>query len=197
MNETEKRVWLTDEQYNELLIKLGFNSSRPERQVTIYYDAKGKDLRGKDLRLMQTVTKSKIWFKRGGMHDSCRDEQEVIFASKFYQQAEIILGEFFDVKAMWFRERYSIERYKNHKNAELCLDRTINYGSILELEFLTSENTEDTEKQRYSKLIDSYLDEFKLIATDKKFLDDKYESYIKTWKTKKNPNVSRWLKWEE
>ena len=50
MKEIEKRVFLTDEQYNSLLVRFKVQSEQPERQVTTYYKAEGQDL-----RLMQTA----------------------------------------------------------------------------------------------------------------------------------------------
>jgi adenylate cyclase class IV len=43
MIEIEKRVFLTEEQYKSLLAKFNLQSKQPERQITTYYNAKGKD----------------------------------------------------------------------------------------------------------------------------------------------------------
>jgi len=75
--EIEKRVFLTDDQYKSLIGRFGLQSEQPERQITTYYDAKDKNLKDVDLRLMQTINYAKLWMKRGEIHDVVREESEV------------------------------------------------------------------------------------------------------------------------
>lgn len=183
MKEVEKRVFISDTMYSKFLVDFGLVDKTPERQITTYFDANNNDL-----RLMNTLNYSKIWLKSGSIHDDCREEHEVFFDNKYANEMFKILSKLFKVKTKWFRERHIIR----YKEATLCLDRSINYGAILELEILT-ENDESVEQS--SELLNQYLSSLGLTETKKEYANEKFVKYINEWKSYDFPKDElSWLK---
>jgi len=123
--ENEKRV-LTDEQYESLLVKFMVNPKHAERQVTTYYSAKDKNSKDIDLRLMQTVGYTKVWMKRGKMHEYNRDEfDEFKIIPEYTHNAMEIFDCLYNVKTKWFIERIEIRK----QPYIICNEKYINYVS--------------------------------------------------------------------
>lgn len=185
MKEIEKRVFLSEEQYENFSSIFGLINKLPERQITTYFDANCNDL-----RLMNTKDYSKIWLKGGVIHDNCREEYEVVFNNEYISDMSKILTKLFKVKTKWFRERFVL----NYKKAKLCLDKSINYGAILELEILTE--TEESAAQNLD-LLNQYLDELGLVETSKEYANEKFVKYINEWTTYDFPKDEKlWLEFE-
>lgn len=182
MKELEKRVFLSDQQYVEFINYFDLLDKVPERQITTYFDANNKDL-----RLMNTQNYSKIWMKDGVIHDICREEFEVVFSNDYIFNMSKILTRLFKIKTKWFRERYTLD----YKKAKLCLDKSINYGAILELEILT----EDEETVNHNlELLNQYLIELGLVETNKDYANEKFKKYISEWQTYNFPKDEKlWL----
>lgn len=182
MKEIEKRVFLSEQQYSKFLTFFDLTNKTPERQITTYFEANNNDL-----RLMNTKEYSKLWLKGGVIHDNCREEYEVVFDNKYIAEMSNILTKLFTVKTKWFRERFTL----NYKNATVCLDKSIHYGAILELEILT-ENEESVIQNL--ELLNEYLDELGLIETKKEFANEKFVKYINEWTTYNFPKDEElWL----
>lgn len=176
-NEIEKRVFLTDDQYALLLAKFGVQSKRPERQITTYYKAKDINLLPTDLRLMQTSEYAMLWLKEGNMHDVCRKEHEVLIESRYAPEIIAILEILFEVKTKWFRERIKTQFGK----AAVCIDRSINYGAIFEIEISVS-NEDAMPTENGKELLDAYLQELGLEETAKKIQNEKCKYYEENWR---------------
>jgi adenylate cyclase class IV len=187
MIEIEKRVFLTDEQYKLLLVKFKVQSKQPERQITTYYSAKDKDLKDIDLRLMQTVEYAKLWMKGGKIHEVHRDEFEVRIDLKYALETSKIFGCLYNVKTKWFRERIEAE----YKKAKICIDRSINYGAIFEIEILVSS---DEEIEKDKNLLNVYLQELGLEETPQEIQNKKYKDYVSNWSKLDFPkDETQWL----
>lgn len=181
MKELEKRIYLSDDQYKDFKKFFNLTNVVPERQITTYYE-----IPGKDLRLMQTCSYCKVWLKGGMIHDICREEKEVYIDMTYSNEIEAILIDIFDVKTKWYRERY---RFK-YKDANICLDRTINYGCILELEIMIADNQNELLAEN---TINSYIEELGLQDTAVSFWNDLYNTYVANWKSFSFPEKKSWL----
>jgi adenylate cyclase class IV len=187
MEEVEKRVFLTNEQYKSLLVEFKVQSIKPERQITTYYSAKDKNSKDIDLRLMQTVEYAKLWIKRGKIHDVHREEFEVRIDIKYALETSKILELLFESRIKWFRERIETK----YKKANICIDKTINYDAIFEIEILVSP---DEEIEKSENLLNVYLRELGLEETTKKIQNKKYINYISNWSKWKFPSDEiQWL----
>lgn len=185
MRELEKRIYLSDAQYEDFKTFFDLVNVVPERQITTYYE-----IPGKDLRLMQTSSYCKIWLKGGKIHDICREEKEVYIDKNYSSEIEDILIDVFDIKTRWYRERYKFK----YKDANICLDRTINYGCILELEIMI----EDTPNILLAEnTINAYIEELGLHDTDVSFWNDLYSNYVAHWRSFRFPEKNSWLIGEE
>ncbi len=186
MKEIEKRVFLSEQQYQKFLFAFNLVNKTPERQITTYFDANGNDL-----RLMNTQSYSKIWLKGGVIHDNCREEYEVIFNNKYLSDMSKILSKLFNIKTKWFRERFTL----SYKKANLCLDKSLNYGAILELEILTENESFTTHNL---DLINQYLEELGLVETPKDYANEKFIRYVNEWTTFDFPKDEKlWLEFGE
>jgi len=185
--EVEKRVFLTDEQYKSLLIKFNMKSKQPERQITSYYSAKDKYSKDIDLRLMQTVDYTKVWMKRGKMHDYHRDEfDEFKIVPEYTLKAIEIFDCLYDFKTKWFRERIEIKK----QPYIICIDRSINYNAIFEVEI----SDEKIEKEEGEKLLNIYLQELGLEETPQEIQNKIYNNYVSNWSRLDFPkNEIQWL----
>ena len=169
--EVEIRSFLTKEQYTKL--KKFFNKNaeliKEDSQETIYFNSK------EDLRIQQNNTYSKIWLKKGKLHDDSREEIEIHTERNNFKSLLSLfqtLGYKIDIK--WIRDR----RQYQWEDITICLDYTKGYGYILELEILTSEDRKkDTLKKLRSK-----LKELKIEETPKEEFKKAYNEYKENWK---------------
>jgi len=182
--ENEKRVFLTDVQYESLLNKFGVKSKQPERQITIYYNA--NDI---DLRFLQTPEYSELRMKLGEIHKGCCDEFEVKIEPEYTFDAMEIFGRLFDVKTKWYRERIKIEK----QPYIICIDKSINYYAIFEVEISDKKIGEEEGK----KLIKAYLQELGLEETPPEIQKKKYSDYISNWSKMTFPKDEQWLSYNK
>ncbi len=104
--EVEIRAFIDKNKYNELLAFFKKNGKYlgVDHQETYYLDSES------DLRIQKNNSFSKIWLKKGNMHDEAREEIEVKFAREDFPKIEKIfrlLG--FAVKIKWLRLRKTFE----------------------------------------------------------------------------------------
>ena len=136
--EVEIRAFIDEKKYENLLDFFSENSKKidEEEQETHYFNTK------EDVRIQETNTYSKIWMKRGRLHDDSREEIEVKLAKvDFSKLKEIFKALGHNVEIKWFRKRHTFL----WGNITVMLDYTKGYGYIIELEkMIDDKNTEDT-----------------------------------------------------
>lgn len=170
--EVEIRAFISPKEYLNLLkfFKKNFKLVKEDNQETIYFDC------DKDLRIQRNNFTSKIWLKEGKLHDDCREEIEIhtdrsnfdnlqkLFSSLGYKQ---------DIK--WIRDRKEFD----WNGIKVCLDYTIGYGYIIELEKISTKK----EENKALTLLRSKLEELKIKETPKEVFNEAYDNYKKNWRT--------------
>lgn len=169
--ECEIRSFITKKRYKKLLDFFNKNAKSfgKENQITYYFDG---DV---DLRIQQNKAYSKIWLKKGKIHDEAREEIEIRCAKEDFKKLEklfLILG--YKIEIKWFRERRGFK----WKGTSVCLDYTRGYGYIIELEKMCREK-EIEETRKYLK---SKLAELEVQLTPKKEFEKEYDYYKKNWR---------------
>ena len=170
--EIEIRSFLNAEKFDELVKWFDQETAPavPERQETWYFEA------DKDLRIQRTDNGAKIWMKGGQMHDEARQEIEVpIGRENFADAADIFSSLGYPVKVKWFRER---RRYL-WDGIKVCLDHTLGYGDIIELELL---GTVDSQASDLARLTER-MERLGVRLTPKEEFDRKFEDYLQNWET--------------
>jgi len=169
--EVEIRSFISEQQYNSLLIFFKKNSKfiKEDYQETFYFDCK------EDLRIQKNNFYSKIWLKKGKIHDDQREEIEIRFDKNEFEKLEklfLTLG--LKVEIKWFRKRFEF----NWDGITVCLDFTKGYGYIIELEKICSEEEKDKELKKLKEKIAT----LNINITPKEEFDKKFEYYKKNWK---------------
>lgn len=171
--EVEIRSFISKEKYEELLKffhQEGEFVSKDE-QETHYFDTK------EDLRIQKNDFFSKIWLKKGKIHDECREEIEIKFNKEDFNKIQRIFEEILNIKTniKWFRIRNTF----TWQGIGVYLDYTKGYGYILELEKITSEHHKDEALQTLKEK----LKILNIPLTPKEEFNNKYEFYKKNWET--------------
>lgn len=135
--EAELRSFISDEQYMTLCGFFDANAElvKEDTQETGYFDCAA------DLRIQRGAAKSKIWLKKGAMHDAAREEIEIAINPSQYDgfmQLFEALG--YNINIMWFRHR----REYRWNGISVMLDDTRGYGKIIEFEKLTDTAGQDS-----------------------------------------------------
>ncbi|MBN1923608.1 MAG: CYTH domain-containing protein [Nanoarchaeota archaeon] len=173
MKEVELRSFVSEEKYEKLKSFFDNNAEfvKEDEQETHYFNCE------QDLRIQCNNYYSKIWMKKGELHDDSREEIELNFdKSQFPELQKLFKALNYEVSIKWFRNR---REYK-WKNVSVMLDYTKGYGYILELEILT----EDDESKALNRL-KTLFKELSIEVTPKEVFKEKYEEYKKNWM---NPN---------
>lgn len=169
--EVELRSFITKEKYEELIDFFKQNSKfvNKDDQVTYYFDSK------EDLRIQKNNFFSKIWLKKGKIHDESREEIEIKFDKEDFEIIErlfLVLG--YNIEIKWFRKRYSFK----WQDINVMLDYTRGYGYILELEEKSSEQEKDLVLNKLKEKLNS----LNIELTPKEEFDKKFEYYKNNWK---------------
>lgn len=169
--EVEIRSFISQSQYNKLLNFFKSNSElvKEDKQETIYFDSK------EDLRIQKNNFTSKIWLKGGELHDDCREEIEIHTQRDNFSKLQKlfnILGYKENIK--WIRDRKQF----NWDDIKVCLDYTLGYGYILELEKISSKKDEE----KVLDILRSKLKELKIEETPKEEFNKAFEYYSKNWR---------------
>lgn len=169
--EVEIRSFIKKDQYKKLLdfFKKNAKFINEDYQETYYFDREGF------LRIQRNNLFSKIWIKKGRIHDDYKEEIEIKFERKDFKKVEKLfklLG--FKVQVKWFRKRYAFE----WKDLNVYLDHTKGYGYIIELEKICSEK----DKEKTLEFIKKKLKELGVQITPKEVFDKKYNFYLNNWK---------------
>ncbi|MBS3093736.1 CYTH domain-containing protein [Candidatus Pacearchaeota archaeon] len=171
MIECEIRAFIPEEKYNELLDFFGKNAElvKQDAQETIYFDCK------EDVRIQRNNFHSKIWMKKGLLHDDAREEIEIICKREDFENLQNIFSAIgLQIHIKWLRKR--LEFF--WKGCTVCIDFTKGYGYIIELEKLT---TEDDREKAVDELREK-LKSLNIIETSKEVFNEKYEYYKENWR---------------
>lgn len=169
--EVEIRSFISEEKYKELLRFFMENAEhvKEDFQETHYFDCE------QDLRIQKNNAGSKIWLKKGEIHDDAREEIEVFTKDESFEN----LGKLFnalghEVEIKWLRQRNQF----NWAGIKVCLDYTKGYGYIIELEKITSEE----EKEKVLEELKQKLNALNIPLTPKEEFKMKYDYYKENWR---------------
>lgn len=169
--ECELRSFLTEGQHKALL---GFFSANAkalgeDEQVTYYYDAP------QDVRIQRNRTHAKIWLKKGSMHDDAREEIEVPVAKEDFSRLEALFEAMgYGVKIKWFRTRRAFD----WAGVRACLDHTVGYGHILELEMMTDRSG----REETLRVLRAKMEQLGVRPTPKPIFNERFEYYRAHWR---------------
>mgnify|MGYP001604445240 CR=1 FL=1 len=169
--EVEIRSFVTKDKYDELIsfFKKEAEFIKEDYQETYYFNA------SEDLRIQKNNFFSKIWLKKGKMHDETREEIELKFSKEDFEKLErlfLILG--FSINIKWFRNRQEFK----WQGLNVCVDYTKGYGYILELEKMSNEE----DKHNTVNLLKKKFEELGIPITPKEEFDYKYSNYKENWR---------------
>lgn len=169
--EVEIRSFITKEQYDDLMDFFKKNSEfiKEGNQETFYIDT------NLDLRIQKNDFYSKIWMKKGNLHDDHREEIEIKFDKNDFEKLDRIFSELgFGVQIKWFRHRTEFL----WNGISVCLDFTRGYGYIIEFEKMSDEANKSVELETLrQKMI-----ELGIVISPKEEFSKKYDFYKKNWK---------------
>ncbi|MBI2148592.1 CYTH domain-containing protein [Candidatus Woesearchaeota archaeon] len=169
--EVETRSFITEEKYKELIdfFKKEGKFLKEDCQETYYFDTE------EDLRIQKNNFFSKIWMKKGKLHDDYREELEIKFNKEDFEILEkLFLSLGFNVNIKWFRNRHEFI----WQDISIMIDYTKGYGYIIELEKMTDEEN----KERISKFLKEKLEFLNIPLTPKEEFDKRFKNYKENWK---------------
>ena len=169
--EAELRSFISEEQFNKLLdfFKQNAELEKQDSQKTYYFDCE------EDLRIQKSDSHSKVWLKKGNIHDNSREEIEIKFPKEKFEQLEklfLFLG--MNIQIKWFRKRNQF----NWNGIKVCLDYTKGYGHIIELEKLCSEE----EQEKILQELKTKFKELNIEITPREEFEKKFNYYKENWK---------------
>lgn len=169
--EVEIRAFISKEEYNKLLefFKQNAELVKEDFQETHYFSGK------EDLRIQKNNSGSKIWLKKGQLHDDTREEIEIKISGENFEN----LGKLFNslghnVEIKWLRKRNQF----NWQGIKVCIDFTKGYGYIIELEKMSNEE----DKEKTLEILKSKLKELNIEETSKEIFKEKYNYYKENWR---------------
>ncbi len=170
--EVEVRSFISEKQYKELLnfFRRKGKFLKEDLQETIYFDCE------EDLRIQKNKFFSKIWIKKGKMHDDKREEIEVKIKKEEFNKIKNIFNYLgYNTEIKWIRKRNVFL----WGDVTVCLDYTKGYGYIIELEKLVPEVNS---KEEYLVLRKN-LKDLDVKITPKKEFEERFEYYRENWKS--------------
>jgi predicted adenylyl cyclase CyaB len=170
MIEVEIRSFISKEKYEELLefFKKEGEFVNEDDQTTYYFDAPF------DLRIQKNNFFSKIWMKKGKIHDEQRKEVEIKFKTDDFERLEkmfLTLG--YNVQIKWFRKRHNFK----WQDIDVAIDFTKGYGYIIELEKLVEEN----EKEKALEFLKEKCNLLNISVSSREEFDEKFNYYKENW----------------
>jgi len=168
--EVELRSFIIKEKYEEFLefFKKNGKFLNQDYQESYYFDCK------QDLRIQRNNSFSKIWLKKGKIHDEYREEIEIRFNREDFEKLEkLFLSLGYNVEIKWFRTRHTFE----WQGIKVMVDFTKGYGYIVELEKMSGEKNKD----KTLDLLKEKLKFLKIPLTPKEKFDKKFVYYKKNW----------------
>lgn len=138
---------------------------KEDLQETIYFDCK------EDLRIQKNNFYSKIWMKKGKLHDEKREEIEIKFdRDEFDNLLKLFIALGYGVDIRWLRNRFVFD----YKGVKVCLDDTKGYAYIIELESRESDDVD---------VLKRMLNSLDVAITPKEEFEKRYSHYQKNWKS--------------
>jgi predicted adenylyl cyclase CyaB len=171
MIEVEIRSFVAEDKFKELLGFFAVHGKKvsEDSQETHYFDCE------EDLRIQKNDFFSKIWMKKGKLHDDQREEIEVkVDRDDFGRLGAIFEAAGLKVQIKWFRTRHTFE----WEGISVMMDYTRGYGHILELEKMADE----AQKDETLKLLKSKMETLGISQTPKEEFDQKYKFYKENWR---------------
>lgn len=173
MIEVEVRSFISQEKYEELLEFFSENADlvKNDFQETHYFDCES------DLRIQKGGSYSKVWLKKGKMHDDVREEVEIRLPKEDFDNLGLLFKSLgYGVQVKCFRQRDEF----SWKGIKVCIDYTKGYGYIIELE----KKIEDIEEKHETlKELENALLELGLEVTPKSIFNEKFEDYVNNWES--------------
>jgi len=129
--EVEIRSFISKEQYEKLLkfFKKEAELVKKDNQKTIYFDSK------QNLRIQKNNLTTKICLKKGKVHDDFRKETEIHTKKEDFEKFQEIFKKLgYKEEIIWIRKRFQFL----WKRIKVCLDYTVGYGYIIELEKMSN-----------------------------------------------------------
>ena len=169
--EVEIRSFITEEQYKILVerFKREADFIGEDEQITYYFDSE------QDLRIQKNNNFSKIWLKKGQIHDEHREEIEIKFEREDFEKLEKMFSTLgFNVEIKWFRKRLTFK----WDDIEVMLDYTRGYAYIIELEKMSVEK----DKEETLNYLKTKMQEIGISLTSKEKFDKKFKYYKENWK---------------
>ena len=169
--EVETRSFLSKAQYDRLYKFFRKNAKffGTENQLTHYLNDKH------DLRIMQSDSYSKIWMKKGKIHEQMREETELRLKREDFGKIRKIFSDLgFGTQAIWIRKRHSFL----WKGLNVALDYTKGYGYILELEKMCTAN----DRKNALAEVNMRMRELGLEPASESEFREKYAYYRKNWR---------------
>lgn len=169
--EVEIRSFITKENYEELIrhFKKHGEFLGEDYQETYYFDCP------QDLRIQKNNSFSKIWLKKGKLHDDSREEIEIKFRKEEFETLEsLFLALGYNVEIKWFRTRH---RFK-WSDIKVTIDFTKGYGYIIELEKMSDKKNADSTL----RLLKQKLKELNIDLTPREEFEKKFRYYKENWK---------------
>ncbi len=162
---------ISKEKYNELLEFFNRNAKieKEDFQETHYFDCE------QDLRIQKNNFGSKIWMKKGKIHDEAREEIEIKTKDGDFDNLKKLfenLGH--KTQIIWLRDRKQFD----WNGIKVCLDYTKGYGHIIEFEKRGTE--EDKEN-----ILDELKGKFKQLnieLTPREEFEKQYDYYKENWR---------------
>lgn len=179
MIEVELRSFVSPEKFVELLsfFQAHAKVSPEDTQVTYYLNrAESSTLWPHDLRIQKNNSYSKVWLKKGALHDSAREEIEIRCSRDDFDKLEqLFLSLGYTVRIKWFRLRHQFE----WEGVTVCLDYTKGYGHIIEFEKLC----EEFEKEKALACLKQKFQTFSIPLFEKVEFDKKFKHYKENWES--------------
>lgn len=169
--EVEIRSFISQEQYEKLINHFTTQGTflSEDEQVTHYFDSE------QDLRIQKNKFYSKVWMKKGKIHDDSREEIEIKLPVADFEKLEnLFLSLGYAISIKWFRQRHSFK----WKDIDVAVDCTKGYGYILELEQMATAE----EKEKVLQFLKEKLAQLGIAQTSKEEFDTKYAHYKENWK---------------
>jgi predicted adenylyl cyclase CyaB len=169
--EVEVRSFISKEKYEELLNFFKQNSKilvKDDYQESYYFNCK------EDLRIQKNKFYSKIWLKKGKIHDDFREEIEIKVDNKDFAKLEDLFKAIgYDVEIKWFRTRWQFL----WEEINVSLDYTKGYGYIIEFEKIVKYNPDE----EYLDLKEK-LENLGVQISSKDEFNKKFNGYKENWK---------------
>tara|TARA_Y100000034_G_scaffold45400_1_gene55833 strand:+ start:11450 stop:12001 length:552 start_codon:yes stop_codon:yes gene_type:complete len=168
--EVEVRSFISKEQYEKLLefFKKNAELVKEDFQETHYFNC------DEDLRIQKNNFGSKIWMKKGKIHDDSREELEIKTSKEDFNNLSKIFNSIgLCVEIKWLRDRKQF----NWRGIKVCLDYTKGYGYIIELEKMSSEEN----KEKILEEIKQKFNELKIVISTKEEFEKKFNNYKENW----------------